>query len=226
MAVTSKFGAVRNTTGGSFVAQTVGGVVFGNAVIAAGPLTKGLSILDALTLNANSGYDALPRLRASGIYTTKKIISGGDFAYNAAKANTWVISRITTSLAGVANTTLLFMASNNVRPMAEFKHDFGVKMLTAYRALRFANTGRKADGTAVSSRVLWLNADGTAAALPTTLTTVNMVDLRDGDATDKAVDDAASSSRAIPGELVIRNDFVTAGLSGGNFFNYKPITGL
>jgi hypothetical protein len=53
-----------------------------------------------------------------------------------------------------------------------------------------------------------------------------MWDLRDGNATDQAVDDAARPTRAVPGELVMKIDFVNEGLSGGNFFDYKPITGM
>jgi hypothetical protein len=225
MAVPTKFGAVRNTTGSTFTSQTVGGVVMG-IESTAGPLTKSFSILDAITLNHGLNADALPRLKASGIYTTKKALEAGTFAYNAARAGTWVISRITTSLSGVANTRMLFMASNSARSIASFKHDIGVKMLTAWRTQRFAWTGKLANGNPVNSRTLWLNGDGTAVAKPATLGTTFMFDLRDGNATDVAVDDAANPTRAIPGEFVLRADLVGAGLSSGNHFTYKPITGM
>lgn len=225
MAVPTKFGAVRNTTGSAFTAQTVGGVVMGNES-ATGPLTKSFSILDAITLNHGLNGDALPRLKSSGIYTTQKALNAGTFAYNAARAGTWVISRITESLSGVANTKMLFMASNSASPIARFKHDIGVAMLTAWRTQRFAWTGKLANGNPVNSRTLWLNGDGTAVTRPSSLGGIFMFDIRDGNATDVAVDDAANPTRAIPGEFVLRADFVTAGLSGGNHFNYKPITGI
>lgn len=224
MAVPTRTSAVKNTTGGAFTVQTVGGVVMG--VTNSGAITSSLSLIDAATLNDGLNADSLPRLKSSGVYTTKKPLSSGTFAYNAARAGTWVISRITETLSGVANTKMLFMASNNARSIAEFRHDFGVKMLTAWRANRFSWTGKLADGSPIASRVLWMNADGTAVEKPATLGGVFMWDLTDGNATDQAVDDAANPTRAIPGELIIRNDFVTAGLSGGNFFNYKPITGI
>ena len=40
-------------------------------------------------------------------------------------------------------------------------------------------------------------------------------------------DSAANPTRAIPGELVMKVDFVTLSVaSGGDFFNYKAITGV
>ena len=54
-----------------------------------------------------------------------------------------------------------------------------------------------------------------------------MFDISDGDATDVAADSAAEPTRAVPGELVMKVDFVTLGVSsGGDFFDYKAITGM
>ena len=40
-------------------------------------------------------------------------------------------------------------------------------------------------------------------------------------------DSAANPTRAIPGELVMKVDFVTLTVAnGGDFFDYKPITGM
>lgn len=224
MAVPTKTGALRNTTGGAFTEQTVGGVLLG--ATASGPITGSLSILDAARLNTElNGTE--PREKSSGVYTAKKILSGGAFAYNAASAGTWVMARVSETLAGVANTDLLFMSTANLRKsIHEFAHDFGVKMVSAWTTRSFAWTGKLANGNSVASRVLWLNAAGTAVSKPDVLNATNMFDIADDDAANKAVDDAANPTRAIPGELVIRIDFVTAGLSGGNFLDYRPITGM
>lgn len=224
MAVPTKTGAVRNTTGGAFTSQTVGSVIAGNNNTS-GPATASLSLMEMVPLTYDKSV--LPNEQTSGIYTTKKPLSSGTFAYNAAKAGTWIISRISTTLSGVANTKLLFMSRDNLsgKTIHEFKHDFGAKLLTAWVANRFAWTGKLANGTSIKNRRLWMNADGTAAAAPSSLSGVFMFDIADGNATNKAVDDAANPTRSIPGEFIIRNDFVTVNTTGGNFFDYKPVTG-
>ena len=226
MAVPGKNGALRGTRGTAFTVQTYSGVVLGIEGAASSAITEDFGILDNIPVNA--GYDANVRQGSSGsIIRAKKILSSGDFAYNAAKFGTWIITKITTSVAGIANTNLLFMAQGSkIVSIHEFKHDFGVKMLTAWRTQRFAWLGKLATGASKNSRTMWLNQDGTAVAKPTTLTTVNMFDLRDGDATDQAVDDAARPTRAVPGTLLLKVDHVDSTLSSGNFFNYKPITGM
>jgi len=46
-------------------------------------------------------------------------------------------------------------------------------------------------------------------------------------ATASRSDSAANPTRAVPGELVMKVDFVTLTVaSGGDFFDYKPITGM
>ena len=70
-------------------------------------------------------------------------------------------------------------------------------------------------------------AAGTAVATPSTLTSTNMWDLADGNASDRAADSAANPTRAIPGELVMKVDFVDLSIAtGGDFFDYKAITGM
>lgn len=226
MATPTKFGAYRNTVGGTFVNQTIGGCIMG--VNSTSLITKNMPIIEGVSLNDGNNSDAGPRLRTnSGIYRTDKVISAGTFAYNAAKFGTWVISKITTSLAGVAKNNILFMAAGTrSRPIAEFQHDFGARVLSAWLNRSFAWTGRLANGASKASRIMWLSADGTSVSAPSSLSTTFMRDLRDGNATDQAVDDAARPSRAIPGEFVLRADHVVAGLSSGNFFDYKPITGM
>ena len=232
MAVPGKTGHLKTTAGGTFTKQTYGGVILGNATTNA-VITKSFSIIDALEDNALSGYNVEPREFSSStqIYNTKKILSGGAFAYNAAKNKTWVLSRIATSLAGVSKTNLLFMAQGSRRkPILDFVHDFGAKLLTAWRANLFTWTGLLENGGKIKSRRLWLNSSSrntVGGAAPATLSTTNMFDIADGNASNKAVDDAATPTRAVPGEFVMKVDFVTKTVaSGGDFFDYKPITGM
>jgi hypothetical protein len=232
MAVPGKRGHMRTTANGTFSKQTYGGTVMGiegDSTI----LTKDLSILDGVAANQYAGYNSLPRLlTGSGkLYNTAKILSGGTFAFNAAKARTYVMSRLTTSLAGVSNTKLLFMGIGNLRkPIMDFQHDFGAKLLTAWRANLFSWLGLLDNGNKIKSRRLWLNSSNrntSGGAAPASLKTANMWDLADGNASNKAVDHAATPTRAIPGELVLKVDFVnTTVATSGNFFNYKPITGM
>jgi len=226
MPVPGRTGALRGTKNTAFTTQTVSGVVMGIENAQSSVITENFAIRTALATKDGFTNGVQERDSGSSIVRARKILSGGAFAYNAARFNTWVIARIATSLAGVATNVLLFMgAGNKLVTTHEFRHDFGVRMLTAFRT-GFAWTGRLRNGNPVASRRLWLNADGTAVATPTSLVTVNMWDLRDGNATDQAVDDAARPTRAVPGELVMKIDFVNEGLSGGNFFDYKPITGM
>ena len=108
----------------------------------------------------------------------------------------------------------------------DFQHDFGALTLTSMRRNRFSRMGWLNNGdTTVKSRHLWLNAAGTAVALPATLSGTYMYDIADGNASDKAAD-SAIPTRSVPGELVMKVDFVTLGVSGGDHFDYKAITGM
>jgi hypothetical protein len=231
MAVPGKRGHLKTTANATFVKQTYGGVILGNGTTNA-VITKAFSLVDALEDNALFGYDASPKeITATGrTYNARKILSGGAFAYNAAKNRTWVISRIATSLAGVAKTNLLFMSQGSRRkPILDFVHGFGARLLTAWRANLFTWTGTLDNGNKIKSRRLWLTSGSrntVGGSAPSTLTNVNMFDLTDKNTTDKAVDDAATPTRAVPGEFVMQVDFVTKTIAGGNFFNYKPITGM
>lgn len=231
MAVPGKTGHMRTTANGAFVKQTYGGTVLGNSTTNA-VITKSFSLIDALEDNALSGYNVNPREFDSGdhIYRTKKILSGGTFAYNAAKAGTWVIAKIATTLSGVSKTNLLFMGQGALRKaILDFQHDFGAKLLTAWRANLFTWTGNLDNGNKIKSRRLWLNSSNrntSGGAALTSLATTNMLDIADGDATDKAVDSASTPTRAVPGEFVMKVDFVTKTTAGGDFFDYKPITGM
>lgn len=219
MAVTTRFGSVRGTKNTTFAGQVISSVVMG---------VGSLSPIENVALNSAGGYNALPRERgSSGIYRTKKPYSSGTFAFDP-KAGNWIVAGMGTTISGVANNTLLFMSpgSNNGKSVAEFRHDTGVKMLNLWNANRFSWTGRLADGSAKVSRLMWLNADGTAVEAPATLSTTFMRDMALGSAVATANDNVARPSRTIPGEFTMRADFVSAGLSSGNFFDYKPITGM
>ena len=104
--------------------------------------------------------------------------------------------------------------------------DFGADVTSLMRANRFSRVGFFNNGNKINSRYLWLNAAGTAVAKPTTLTANNMWDPVAG-STGAHTDSAANPTRAIPGELVMKVDFVTLTVaSGGDFFDYKAITGM
>lgn len=227
MATTTQFGAVVGTRGGVNPVQKISGVILNNSTTGGGGITVSFPIIDAVSLNSSEAGGIQERDSGSYLVRARKILSSGVFAYNAARAGTYVISRITTSLAGVSTNVMLFMGKGRkLKTIHEFNHDFGVRMLQAWVNGRFSWTGKLANGNSKAARTMWLNAAGTAVANPTTLTTFFMRDLRDGNATDKAVDDAATPTRLVPGELFFQVDFVNKTLNGGSFFDYKPITGM
>lgn len=227
MAVPSSNSHLKNTVGGTFTEQTYGGTVMGATADPNG-LTKSFLVIDAIAQDQDQS--TLPQEFSSGthIYMTQKILSGGTFAYNAATvgSETYVFSRGTSSLAGVSKTNLLFMAADNhVRAVHQFQHDFGAKLLTAWRAHRFSYIGRDKNGAIIASRSNWLDAALTAAGTPATLSTTNMYDISDGNATDQAAD-GAIATRSVPGELVFLVDFVDYDVAtSGNNYDYSAITG-
>jgi hypothetical protein len=94
-----------------------------------------------------------------------------------------------------------------------------------WRGHRFSHIGRLKDGTVISSRLNWLDADHDAASTPGTLTGVFMHDISDGNATNRADDDALPT-RAVPGELVFMINFtnLTSSGQGYNKIDYKAVT--
>lgn len=193
-------------------------------------LSASLSMFDALAPNEIS---AVTKQRAygpgSGLVSSTKAISAAAYGFgNVPVAGSYIISRITTAIAGVASTALLFMSRGSmVRPISSFRRDFGVRMLDSWLSNSFSWTGRLANGNSKNSRLMWLNAASTAVVTPTSMNTLFMRDIALGSSSGIANDNAATPSRAFPGEFIIRIDFVTRPvLSGGNKFNYKPITGM
>ena len=222
MAVPSGNNDKRITSGGAFTATTEGGTILGN-------MTTGTVITNALALKDNAvewAQGTLPRILADGLNANQKILSGGTFAYSV--AGQYVIRTISTTISGVSSNAMLIPDNAGPHyPIAQFQHDFGADVTSLMRANRFSRVGFFNNGNKISSRKLWLNAAGTAVATPSTLTSTNMWDLADGNASDRAADSAANPTRAIPGELVMKVDFVDLSIAtGGDFFDYKAITGM
>ena len=222
MAVPSGNNDKRNTSGGAFTATTEGGTILGN-------MTTGTVITNALALKDNAvewAQGTLPRILADGLSANQKILSGGTFAYSV--AGQYIIRTISTTISGVSSNAMLIPDNAGAHyPIAQFQHDFGADVTSLMRANRFSRVGFFNNGNKISSRKLWLNAAGTAVATPSTLTSTNMWDLADGNASDRAADSAANPTRAIPGELVMKVDFVDLSIAtGGDFFDYKAITGM
>lgn len=217
---------LKNTTGGAYTAQTQGGSILGNT-------TTGDVVTKSLPLKDNSSPFAkgtLPVAASNGIVSNQKALSGGTFAYSA--AGKYVIATISNTISGVSKDNILITGKGEDRnAIHRFQHSFGSKIVTAMRSNRFSWTGTKSYDTAgasLGSRLNWVAATtggGNSASAPSALNE-NMFDISDGNATNVAFDSAAQPTRAIPGELVLKVDFVTLSVSsGGDFFDYKPITG-
>jgi len=231
MAVPSSNSHLKNTTGGAFLHAKQGGTILNNddttitnSVLGDGIITNSFPIYDAVAVAPDSNM--LPSISASGIYNVHKPLSGGTFGYSA--AGKYIIKTISDTISGVSSTKVLFPANDgNMRAIAQFMGDFGAKLLTAWRQNQFSWTGTLDSGATITNmRTQWLNSAGTAAASPATLNGTYMWSRSAGAAARRA-DNAANPTRAIPGELVMKADFVTLSItSGGDFFDYKTITGM
>ena len=216
-------GEKRNTSGGAFTATTEGGTILGNTSTGT-VITKALALKD----NAAAWADGtLPRVLADGLQAKQKAYTAGTFAYSA--AGKYVIAASSTTLSGVANTKILITGQgSSLNAINQFKHSYGMKSVTAFRYGRFSWTHTTRAGASMASRINWLNvASGgmDSASMPAALNE-NMWDPVAG-ATAYESDSAANPTRAIPGELVMKADFVTLTVaSGGDFFDYKAITGM
>jgi hypothetical protein len=226
MAVPFSNGHLLQTDGSTaWVQQSQGGVALGNRSTA-GPLSKVLGLDDAAvgrSVNTN------PKEKTSaGTYnaTVANSAATGAFAYDQSANNKWIVRGLTRTLSGAANTSILSGSHPEQRhAIHSWQHDFGAGLLAMWRAHRFSFVGRLKDGTVTGTRQNWLNAthDGTAA--PGTLTGIFMHDISDGDATDRADDDALPT-RAVPGELVWMINFtnLTSSGQGYNKIDYKAVT--
>lgn len=231
MAVPSSNSQLVNTTGGAFTFAVEGGCILQNSAVTSGlgaVITKALSLKDGVSLAADS--NTLPRIiTGNGTYNAQKALSAGTFAYEA--EGKYVIARQSTTLSGVAKTNLLFMGvGTSNQAILQFQHDYGAQVVTAFRANRFTWTHTTRTGAKMTdSRINWLNvASGgmDTATPPASLAGVVMWDPIAGAAVANS-DKAANPTRAIPGELVMKVDFVDLTVAtGGDFFDYSPITGM
>jgi len=217
--------AVVNTTGGAFVAQNQGGTLLGNGTTGS-VITKAFLLKDAVDAETKVPF---PVVLSNGLYGTQKAFASGTFAYF--EAGKYVIKTISDTISGVASNLVLSPASYSAgsRSIMDFQNDFGATIASRFRNGRYSYTGYSSHADtkfAVRSAALFTNADGDAIEAPATLTGTNMFDLTDGDAADKAVDRAATPTLAVPGQLVMKVDFVDLDpATGGDYFDYKPITG-
>lgn len=197
---------LKNTTGGSFTAQRQGGTLIGLSA-ATSIITKAILVKDVNSLDT-SIYPGPKEITGTSVYNTQKILSGGAFAYNAAKNKTWVLSRISTTLAGVAQTFLQSMG--NVIPSNSFPYYVArnwINNTTLVRKGQFSFTGWDSNGDKIKKRTTWItNPTGTSGADFGTSTQL--------------------PTRAVPGELFILTNFVDYNPStSSNYYNYPVITG-
>ena len=215
-----------NTTGGAFPGDpTEGGTILGNTSTGTA-ITKALALKD----NATEFKDGTrPKEIADGLSANQKVLTGaGTFGYDA--AGEYVIAASSSTLSGVSKTNILITGQGtDLNPIQKFQKQFGAKTVTAFRAGRFSWTSTKRTGAAIAARINWMTvASGgmDTASAPASLNEYAW-DISDGNASDRAFDSAAEPTRAVPGELVMKVDFVTLNVSsGGDFFDYKAITGM
>ena len=213
-----------NTTGGTYIDQTQGGTILGNTSTNTDQITKALALKD----NATEFKDGTkPKVLNDGLSHNQKALSAGTFAYE--EAGKYVIASSSDTLSGVSKTNILITGQgNDLNAIHQFLHSFGAKTVTALRAGRFSWTSTKRTGAAIGARINWLNvaSGGMDTATAPAALNEDMFDPVAG-STGRRTDSAANPTRAIPGELVMKVDFVTLTVaSGGDFFDYKAITGM
>lgn len=199
---------LKNTAGGSFTKQTQGGTIIGLST-ATSIITKPIQVKD-INQSDQTIYPGPRELSGARTYNTAKILSGGTFAYNSnlRTGNTWLISRVATTLAGVSKTFLLFMANTVTGPKYPyFIKDNYSNTSTLIRKNQFSRTGWNTDGTKIKKRTTWItDPTGTAGADFGTSGSI--------------------PSRAVPGELYILTNFVDYNpATSSNRYTYSAITG-
>ena len=199
---------LKNTAGGSFTKQTQGGTIIGLST-ATSIITKPIQVKD-INQADQTIYPGPRELSGARTYNTAKILSGGTFAYNSnsRSGNTWLISRVATTLAGVSKTFLLFMANTVTGPKYPyFIKDNYSNTSTLIRKNQFSRTGWNTDGTKIKKRTTWItDPTGTAGADFGTSGSI--------------------PSRAVPGELYILTNFVDYNpATSSNRYTYSAITG-
>lgn len=197
---------LKNTAGGSFTKQTYGGTLIGLST-ATTIITKAIQVKDVNAADVTI-YTYPKELSGAKTYNTQKILSGGTFAYNAAKNGTWILPKVAATLAGVSKTFLLFMGNVNGGPKFPYYYkDNYDNTATLIRKMQLSFTGWNTDGTKIKKRTTWItNPTGTAGADFGTSGSI--------------------PSRAYPGELYILNNFVTYNpATSSNKYYYPAITG-
>lgn len=227
--------------------QVQGGVILNNDDTSSDRITRTFPLITAIA--SSPRVDTGPSLAASGIYNVSKPLTAGTFAY--AAEGKYVIARASDTLSGVSKSNLVFMGCGNFIPeIAQFNGDIGAKLLTAWRQNQFSWTHTLDSGAAITNmRINWLNAAGTAAASPESLSRldnagatnspINAMWAPGGAARNGTgalaydTDSAANPTRAIPGRLVMKANFVNLNTwtadkttDRPDFYLYKPITGM
>lgn len=196
---------LRNTVGGAYTKQKQGGSMVGLS-ISTPIITKAILVKDS-TSTDNINTDP-KEISGEATYNAAKILSGGAFAYNASKTGKWVMSRVTTTLAGVSNTLLLGMGA--VTPNTSFPYYLARTWLnntSLVKKMQFSRTGYDVSGNKIKKRTTWItNPTGTMGTDFGTSTQV--------------------PTRAVPGEFIIWMNFVDFNpATSSNYYNYPPITG-
>ena len=237
---------LRGTQNTAFSSQNQGGTLLGNDKVSspASPVSNLFPLKD----NAAAQDDAGPVVGDSTNPWGQKVISGstGGFAYQS--AGEYTIMASSTKIAGDTSTEMLIPgADSNLGRNAihQFQHDFGSPIASLLRANRYAKVGYLNDGTKLKLRSarLWMNAAGSAEISPTWPNTGLYGNnpwapggtARNGSgAFAQDTDVAANPTRAIPGRLVMKANFVNSELDpwtasvvkGSDFYTYKAITGM
>jgi len=197
---------------GTYTRQTYGGTIVGLSAPTS-VITKAIEYKD---INASDQTTTtLPQLLSGArSYNTAKVLSAGTFAYNAAKNRTWVMTRLTTTLAGVTQTFLQFVgAAANTPSLAFFVRDNYTNETSLIRLNYFSRTGYASNGTGfngkIKARTTWIPGHTPTATAGTDFGTSTSL-----------------PTRAYPGELYILNNFVNYNpATSSNKYYYSPITG-
>lgn len=137
-------GYVIGTRGVTIPVEQIGAVALGitdaSTVTTGNPYTQTLSIKDSITTSVVSTRRSRP-IEASGTYHTysaQKALSAGTFAYN---PNAFLISGYSTTINGIANTSLQITGDDGFRQRTALKQkSWGYKYSTAIRAGYFSFT--------------------------------------------------------------------------------------
>ena len=226
--------SVSTTNNGNPSTNKEGGTILGNDNTG-DVITKAFELITATKDNYNAiGTGPITGNGVNAMVGAQKALAAGTFAYHV--AGEYVIARASATLSGVSKTQLLTMGAGDQRPsIPQFYRQIGAKTLTAFRNNRFSWTSTKRDGTAILSRLNWLNvASGgmDTATAPDTLKDQQLRAIggatRNGTAADADYTDAAANGyvgtadvdsgnglaladtglRKVPGRLVMKSNFV------------------